>query len=169
MLPQYVFPGERMFGMKQAIAFLNNDFAPDYLRHMFVESTLTKYAPILSAQKVDVCSKSARDRSVSLKNVSANVPRIFDLFEERPSPILEYHGEFYSLANIKQTNKTHLYSLVTLRADHSVKSYTYPFQCNTVEGALLVGIGVSPNGVHVGTDEERTYEISFSQIRALTV
>jgi len=47
ILSQYAL--DRMLGMKHAVHFLNNEFAPDYLRNMFVTGSLAKYAPTLSA------------------------------------------------------------------------------------------------------------------------
>jgi len=137
MLPQYVFPAERLIGMHHALVFLNNAFAPEYLRRMFVESTLAKYAPTLSAIPTGVTSRSVDGGGIVKswhplvvrhdgKEVNvANVPRIFNLFSPKESRLVDYNGSSYALAALEGQD---LHCLVVFGSNFDVRTHTCPFR-----------------------------------------
>jgi glycosyltransferase involved in cell wall biosynthesis len=161
MLPQYVF-AERMIGIHHALKFLNNAFAPEYLRRMFVESTLAKYAPTLSAipTTAGVTSRSVDGSGIVKswhplvvrhdgKEVNvANVPRIFNLFSRHESRLVEYNGSSYALAALEGQD---LYFLVVFGSNFEVRTYTCPFRIDVVDkvDTLSINIVESEECVHM--------------------
>jgi len=172
-LPQYVFPEDRMLGMQKAVHFLNNESAPDYLRLMVAQSSLTVYARNLLAEKVKYSAHLPMSNGTifSKKNDAvhqANDPRIFDLLVKSALPIVEYYGDNLLLAPFQLGG---LYTLIARRTDQHVKFYTYPFSISieNVSRIHLVGIALN-QGVpflRVRTCVENMYDIPLAKIMAL--
>jgi hypothetical protein len=187
MLPQYVFPAERMMGMHHAIHFLNNAFAPEYLRQMFVQSTLAKYAPTLSAipTTAGLTSRSVAGGGGVVKSwhplalavghngkeiSDENVPRIFNLFSPHESRLVEYNGSLYALAALRDQD---LYGLVVFATDLKIRTYTCPFRldiCGKVVDTLSINMVESEEGVpllRIAGHNAASYDVPLSKILAL--
>ena len=157
MLPQYVFPKDRMLGMQHALHFLNNTFAPDYLRHMFVAESLAKYALTLSVSPSS--QTNAVDDTTSptvsswhplvvtsqgeITTSASEMPRMFTFFKNNVSRIVTYNGSLYALAPFQHDD---LYCLVVFETDFKIRAYTYPFRFANIGKAELIDIE-APEGV----------------------
>lgn len=176
-LPQYVFPEDKMLGMQKAVHFLNNNFTPDYLRHIFAQSTLPTYAMNLTAEMVKHTKNTSGSnctiyskKNDTFEQAMANNPRIFDFLTESTLPIVEYYGDYLMLAPFQVG---HLYTLIVRRTDQSVKSYTYPFSVSIDNNSTIDLVGIVWNQgipfLRVRSYVEEMYDIPLAKIMALTI